>query len=141
MAGASPRPIPPKKLSLGEGRAVMADGNEYGVVLLKEAGQAGSNRYIRPKAPRRSRGPSGNIRHCAASKCRTAVSGVAAHPRNPAVLRRFHRTILGSRASASRKPGAAERFSDLKLMKEDAAGVEKMGGRNQDALMRSCSGC
>src|SRR5204863_8457044 len=29
---------PPKKLSLGE-RAVMADGNEYGVVLLKEAGQ------------------------------------------------------------------------------------------------------
>jgi iron(III) transport system substrate-binding protein len=29
---------PPKKLSLGE-RAVMADGNEYGIVLLKEAGQ------------------------------------------------------------------------------------------------------
>src|ERR1700710_3157394 len=29
---------PPKKLSLGE-RAVMADGNEYGFVLLKEAGQ------------------------------------------------------------------------------------------------------
>ena len=29
---------PPKKLSLGE-RAVMADGNEYGLVLLKEAGQ------------------------------------------------------------------------------------------------------
>ena len=29
---------PPKKLALGE-RAVMADGNEYDVVLLKEAGQ------------------------------------------------------------------------------------------------------
>src|SRR6202158_879278 len=29
---------PPKKLALGE-RAIMADGNEYGVVLLKEAGQ------------------------------------------------------------------------------------------------------
>src|ERR1700722_15229058 len=29
---------PPKKLALGE-RAVMADGNEYNVVLLKEAGQ------------------------------------------------------------------------------------------------------
>src|SRR5207245_8593695 len=29
---------PPKRLSLGE-RAVMADGNEYGIVLLKEAGQ------------------------------------------------------------------------------------------------------
>src|SRR3954453_1235805 len=29
---------PPKKLALGD-RAVMADGNEYGVVLLKEAGQ------------------------------------------------------------------------------------------------------
>src|SRR5258708_25510794 len=29
---------PPKKLALGE-RAVMADGNEYNVALLKEAGQ------------------------------------------------------------------------------------------------------
>src|SRR6201999_3032263 len=29
---------PPKKLALGE-RAVMADGNEYGVLMLKEAGQ------------------------------------------------------------------------------------------------------
>src|SRR5204863_7059555 len=29
---------PPKKLSLGE-RAVMADGNEYGIVLLKLGGQ------------------------------------------------------------------------------------------------------
>jgi iron(III) transport system substrate-binding protein len=29
---------PPKKLALGE-RAVMADGNEYGVIMLKEAGQ------------------------------------------------------------------------------------------------------
>src|ERR1700728_13565 len=29
---------PPKKLSLGE-RAIMADGNEYNIVLLKEAGQ------------------------------------------------------------------------------------------------------
>src|SRR6202051_3871960 len=31
---------PPKKLALGE-RAIMADGNEYNVVLLKEAGQPG----------------------------------------------------------------------------------------------------
>src|ERR1700716_2143637 len=45
---------PPKKLSLGE-RAVMADGNEYGIVLLKEAGQPVEPVY-RPKARRPSRG-------------------------------------------------------------------------------------
>src|SRR6201995_4624014 len=41
---------PPKKLSLGE-RAVMADGNEYGVVLLKEAGQPVEPIYPTEGAP------------------------------------------------------------------------------------------
>src|SRR3954469_24743872 len=41
---------PPKKLALGE-RAVMADGNEYGVVLLKEAGQPVEPVYPAEGAP------------------------------------------------------------------------------------------
>ena len=45
---------PPKKLALGE-RAVMADGNEYGIVLLKEAGQPVEPVYL-PKVRQRSRG-------------------------------------------------------------------------------------
>src|SRR3982075_1175130 len=45
---------PPKKLALGE-RAIMADGNEYNAVLLKEAGQPVEPVY-RPKARRPSRG-------------------------------------------------------------------------------------
>src|SRR5207253_6008323 len=48
---------PPKKLSLGE-RAVMADGNEYGVVLLQEAGQPVEPIYPAEGTPTIS-GPSG----------------------------------------------------------------------------------
>src|SRR5213076_260779 len=48
---------PPKKLSLGE-RAVMADGNEYGIVLLKEAGQPVEPVYPAEGAPTIS-GPTG----------------------------------------------------------------------------------
>src|SRR5450755_3262470 len=48
---------PPKKLSLGE-RAVMADGNEYGIVLLKEAGQPVEPVYALEGTPTVS-GPTG----------------------------------------------------------------------------------
>ena len=41
---------PPKKLALGE-RAVMADGNEYNMLQLKENGRR-SRSSIRPKARR-----------------------------------------------------------------------------------------
>ena len=57
---------PPKKLSLGE-RAVMADGNEYGVVLLKEAGQPVEPIYPAEGAPTIS-GP-------------TAIFASAPHPK------------------------------------------------------------
>src|SRR5260370_318121 len=48
---------PPKKLALGE-RAVMADGNEYNVVLLKEAGPPVEPLYP-TDAPPTSSGPTG----------------------------------------------------------------------------------
>ena len=96
---------PPKKLALGE-RAVMADGNEYGVVLLKEAGQPVEPVYPTEGTPTIS-GPTGDIRQRAASQRRAAVSGLAAHPRNPAILHRLHRAIFGACAGAVRSRAGA----------------------------------
>jgi iron(III) transport system substrate-binding protein len=113
---------PPKKLALGE-RAIMADGNEYNVVLLKEAGQPVEPIYPAEGTPTIS-GP-------------TAIFTSAPHP-NAAGL--FH-AWLHTRATqqfftdttaqysahpqVTAKPGR-RRISDIRLMKEDAAGVEKM---------------
>ena len=72
---------PPKKLSLGE-RAVMADGNEYGIVLLKEAGQPVEPVYPTEGAPVDFR-PDRHLRPCAAPQRRAAVPGLAAYARKP----------------------------------------------------------
>ena len=96
---------PPKKLALGE-RAVMADGNEYGVVLLKEAGQPVEPVYPTEGTPTIS-GPTGDLRLRAASQCRAAVPGLAAHPRDPAILHRLHRAIFGPCAGGAANPAAA----------------------------------
>ena len=87
---------PPKKLSLGE-RAVMADGNEYGVVLLKEAGQPVEPIYPTEGTPTIS-GPTGIFASRAASERGKTVPGLAAHARDPAILHGLHRAIF--RASA-----------------------------------------
>src|SRR5262245_15110145 len=113
---------PPKKLALGE-RAVMADGNEYNVVLLKEAGQPVEPVYPAEGTPTIS-GP-------------TAIFASAPHP-NAA---RLFQAWLHSRetqqfftdftaqysvhAQVQSKPGR-RKITDIKLMKEDAAGVEAM---------------
>jgi len=113
---------PPKKLSLGE-RAVMADGNEYGIVLLKEAGQPVEPVYPTEGTPTIS-GPTG-------------IFASAPHP-NAA---RLFQAWLHSRetqqffidftaqysvhAQVQSKPGR-RKLSDIKLMKEDPAGVEQM---------------
>ena len=113
---------PPKKLSLGE-RAVMADGNEYGIVLLKEAGQPVEPVYPAEGTPTIS-GPTG-------------IFASAPHP-NAA---RLFQDWLHSRetqqffidftaqysvhAQVQSKPGR-RKLSDIKLMKEYPAGVEQM---------------
>jgi iron(III) transport system substrate-binding protein len=113
---------PPKKLALGE-RAVMADGNDYNVVLLKEAGQPVEPVYPAEGAPTIS-GPTG-------------IFASAPHP-NAA---RLFQSWLHSRetqqffidftaqysvhAQVRSKPGR-RKISDIKLMKEDAAGVAAM---------------
>jgi iron(III) transport system substrate-binding protein len=113
---------PPKKLSLGE-RAVMADGNEYGIVLLKEAGQPVEPVYPTEGTPTIS-GPSG-------------IFVTAPHPNAARLFQAWLHTRetqqffidftaqYSVHAQVQAKPGR-RRISDIKLMKEDAAGVEKM---------------
>jgi iron(III) transport system substrate-binding protein len=113
---------PPKKLSLGE-RAVMADGNEYNVVLLKEAGQPVEPVYPAEGAPTIS-GP-------------TAVFASAPHPNAARLFQAWLHTRetqqffidytaqYSVHSQVTPKPGR-RKLSDLKLMKEDAAGVEAM---------------
>ena len=113
---------PPKKLSLGE-RAVMADGNEYGVVLLKEAGQPVEPIYPAEGAQTIS-GP-------------TAIFASAPHPNAARLFQAWFHTREAQQffcdytaqysvhAQVQSKPGR-RKLSDIKLMKEDAEGVEKM---------------
>ena len=113
---------PPKKLSLGE-RAVMADGNEYGVVLLKEAGQPVEPVYPTEGAPTVS-GP-------------TAIFASAPHPNAAKLFQAWLHTRetqqffvdftaqYSAHAQVTSKAGR-RKLSDIKLMKEDPAGVEAM---------------
>jgi iron(III) transport system substrate-binding protein len=113
---------PPKKLSLGE-RAVMADGNEYGIVLLKEAGQPVEPVYPTEGTPTIS-GPTG-------------IFASAPHPNAARLFQAWLHTRetqqffidftaqYSVHAQVQSKPGR-RRISDIKLMKEDPAGVEQM---------------
>jgi iron(III) transport system substrate-binding protein len=113
---------PPKKLALGE-RSVMADGNEYNVVLLKEAGQPVEPVYPAEGTPTVS-GPTG-------------IFLTAPHPNAARLFQAWLHTRetqqffidftaqYSVHAQVQSKPGR-RKISDIKLMKEDAAGVEKM---------------
>jgi len=113
---------PPKKLALGE-RAVMADGNDYNLIQLKEAGQPVEPVYPTEGTPLIA-GP----------------TGVFASAPNPNAARLFQ-TWLHSRegqqlivdfaaqhsvhAQVQEKPGR-RKLSDIKLMKDDPAEVERL---------------
>lgn len=113
---------PPKKLALGE-RAVMADGNEYNVVLLKEAGRPVEPVYPSEGTPTIS-GP-------------TAIFASAPHPNAARLFQAWLHTRetqqffidftaqYSLHAQVQSKPGR-QKITDIKLMKEDAAGVEAM---------------
>src|SRR3984893_15612560 len=113
---------PPKKLSLGE-RAVMADGNEYGIVLLKEAGQPVEPVYPTEGTPTIS-GPTG-------------IFASAPHPNAARLFQAWLHTRetqqffvdftaqYSVHAQVQSKAGR-RKLSDIKLMKVDPAGVERM---------------
>jgi iron(III) transport system substrate-binding protein len=111
---------PPKKLALGE-RAVMADGNEYGVVMLKETGQPVEPIYPTEGTPTIS-GPTGifaDAPHPNAAKLFQAWL----HTRE---TQQFFMNFTAQHSvhpQVTSKPGR-RKLSDIKLMKEDPAGVE-----------------
>src|ERR1700709_1437749 len=113
---------PPKKLALGE-RAVMADGNEYGVVLLREAGQPVETVYPTEGAPTISGPPAvfATAPHPNAARLFQAWL----HPRETQQFFTDYTAQYSAHTQVESKPGR-RRISDLKLMKEDPAGVEAM---------------
>jgi iron(III) transport system substrate-binding protein len=114
---------PPKKLDLGE-RAVMADGNEYNIFQLREAG--------RPVEP---------VYATEGSPLIIGPNGVFKSSPNPNAAKLFQSFCLGREAQQliidagglrSVHPDTKEKagrtpLKDIKTMKDDAAAVEKEG--------------
>ena len=114
---------PPKKLALGE-RAVQADGNEYNIFQIKEKGgpvepvyaTEGTPLVVGPNAVFKD-APNPNAARlfqcvCYSGECQQLISDVGGQ-------RSIHPEV---KEKAGRRP-----FKEIKTMKEDAAGVEKMG--------------
>ena len=113
---------PPKKLALGE-RMVMADGNDYNLIQLKEQGQAVEVVYPVEGTP-----------------TITGPTGVFKAAPNPNAARLFHNWLHSLEAqqllvdfAAQHSPHALvkerpgrRKLSELKLFKDDPVGVEKM---------------
>jgi iron(III) transport system substrate-binding protein len=112
---------PPKKLAAGE-RAVMADGNDYNLIQLKERGEPVEVVYPTEGTPLIS-GPSAVFRSAP----------------NPNAARLFYSWLHGAEAQQLLVDFAAQhsvhaqvqakagrrRLSDIKLMRDDPAGVER----------------
>ena len=113
---------PPKKLALGE-RAVMADGNDYNVVLLKEAGQPVEPLYPIEGTPTIS-GPTG-IFVTAPHPNAARLFQAWLHTRETQQLFTDFTAQYSVHPQVTPRPGR-RKISEIKLMKEDAAGVEKM---------------
>jgi iron(III) transport system substrate-binding protein len=113
---------PPKKLALGE-RAVMADGNDYNVIVLKEAGQPVELVHPAEGTPTIS-GPTG-------------IFASAPHPNAARLFQAWLHTRQtqqfftdftaqhSAHPQVQAKPGR-QNLSEIRLMKEDPAAVEKM---------------
>jgi iron(III) transport system substrate-binding protein len=112
---------PPKKLALGE-RSVMADGNEYNIFLLKEAGQPVEVVYPTEGTPF-AVGPNGIFKAAPNPNAAKLFQSYCFTPEAQQMiievggLRSLHPQV---KEHAGRKP-----LADIKLMKEDAEGAEK----------------
>jgi iron(III) transport system substrate-binding protein len=112
---------PPKKLALGE-RAIMADGNEYNLVQLKDKGEPVEIVYPAEGTPIII-GPSGIMKDAPNPNAARLLQSFMFSPEcqqlmvDAGGLRSFH-------AQVKDKPGR-KLLSDIKLMKDDAAAVEQ----------------
>jgi len=113
---------PPKKLSLGE-RAVMSDGAEYVTVLLKEKGDAIQPVYATEGTPLIV-GPNGIFKNAPNPNAARLFQSYSFSPEAQQLII----DVGGLRSvhpQAKEKPGRTP-LKDIKLMKDDAAAVEKM---------------
>jgi iron(III) transport system substrate-binding protein len=112
---------PPKKLALGE-RAIMADGAEYVLLLLKESGQPVEPVYATEGSPLIV-GPNGIFRNAPNPNAAKLFQSYSFAPE----VQQLIIDVGGLRSvhpQAKEKPGRRP-LSEIKLMKDDPAGVEK----------------
>ena len=114
---------PPKKLELGE-RAVMADGNEYNILQMKETGRPVEPVYASEGSPLII-GPNGIFKDSPNPNAARLFQSFCFSPEAQQLiidvggLRSVHPQ---TREKAGRMP-----FKDIKTMKDDAIAVEKQG--------------
>ena len=127
---------PPKKLALGE-RAVMADGIEYLIFAEKEAGQPVEPVYATEGTPLIV-GPNGIFKAAPNPNAARLFQSFSFTPEAQQLiidvggLRSMHPQ---TKEKAGRKP-----LSEIKLMKDDAAAVEKDERRDQGAIREDFQG-
>ena len=114
---------PPKKLALGE-RAVMADGNDYNLIQLMEEGAPVQVVYPTEGTPIDHRADR-HLQVRAQSQCGAPVPELAAFAEAQQMLVDFA-AQHSVHAQVKEKPGR-RKLSDIKLMQDDPAGVEKVG--------------
>src|SRR6202051_463893 len=114
---------PPKKLELGE-RAIMADGNEYNILQMKETGRPVEPVYASEGSPLII-GPNGIFKNSPNPNAAKLFQSFCFSPEAQQLiidvggLRSVHPQ---TREKAGRMP-----FKDIRTMKDDAAAVEKQG--------------
>ncbi len=113
---------PPKKLALGE-RAVMADGNDYNLIQLKDAGQPVEPIYPTEGTPTIT-GPTGVFKSAPNPNAARLFQNWL-HSRDGQQLLVDFTGQHSVHAQVTDKPGR-KKLSEIKLMKDDPAGVEKM---------------
>jgi iron(III) transport system substrate-binding protein len=112
---------PPKRLALGE-RAVMADGNEYNIFQLKEAGQAVEPVYATEGSPLIV-GPTGIFKNAPNPNAARLFASYSFTPECQQLII----DVGGLRSvhpQTKEKPGRRP-FNEIKTMKDDPVAVEK----------------
>jgi iron(III) transport system substrate-binding protein len=112
---------PPKKLALGE-RAVMADGNDYNLVQLKEQGQPVEVVYPTEGTPI-VKGPSGIFKAAPNSNAARLFHNWLHGREAQQILVDFARQF-SAHAQTTEKPGRKP-LSEIKAMRDDPAAVEQ----------------
>ena len=120
----------PKKIALGE-RAIMVDGNEYNISPAQGKGQPVEPVYATEGTPLIV-GPNGSSR-MRRIPTRRGCSRPSASRRECQQLIVDAGGLRSAHPQVKEKPGRKP-FKEIKTMKEDAAGVEKNGRRDQGAI-------